>query len=332
MGMKEAKEKLDAAAAKAAGKEPADVSSDDIELKRKTRPPEDDANDVEIDISDDDDAEEGGDAEEKEPRSERRRRRGEGLEKERLESAARAEQERIRADRLEASLLEVTRRLAPKEKESDPFDTELKDIEKRLEGLAERAAALGDKITPEQEKAIRSEATELRRQEGRVNFKIAAREDRNEQMRRSGGVSPEETARNLAVKTSLETEFRDVYSLSRRAPDGSAYYPALNYAKGEYTKRNAGGGLDLKLLRDCLKEAEKSFGLGNSRDVSSGQRAKFSGVPRGGHGGGEVRQSFTMTPEHRRMANSMYKHIKSEPERFKLYAKKIGKKIMAKSA
>jgi hypothetical protein len=335
MGIKEAKAKLDAAAAGKGGGDDEngeETSSSDIDLKRKTKPEE--GEDVEISLEDDDD-EPGETTTAGQSRAEKKKERGRGFAQERDEERAAAQRERDRADRLEASLLEVTRRMAPDKKEEDPLDGEIKNIEKRLEGLAQRAEALGQKITPEQEKEIRAEAADLRRQEGRVNFKIAARESREEEVRRSGGIPPEVRARQAADHASLASDYPELYSYSATTKDGNRYYPGLEWARGEYKKRTAksGEGLNMKVLRECLKEAEREFGFGSSRDVSAGQRAKFSGVPRGGHGGrANEQKSFTMTPEHRRMANAMYKHVKNEGERFKLYAKKVGKRILEKSA
>lgn len=339
MGMKEAKAKLDAAAAAAKDGKGEETSGDDIDLKRKTRPPEDDGKDIEVSLEEDDDDNDGDAAGEPDTggksRADKKRERGRGFAAERDAEREAAQRERERADRLEATLLEVTRRSLPeKDKQEDPLAKELKDVDDRLEGLAERAAALGAKITPEQEKVIKEEARALRRKEAAIHFKMEAREARDEEIRRTGGITPEVRAQQLALKTSLETEFRDVYTLTRTAPDGTVYWPALSHAKGEYEKRRQGRAMDLKLLRECLKDAEREFGLGNTRDVSDGQRAKFSGVPRGGHGGGrgDAPRSFTMTAEHRRMANAMFKHVKNEGERFKLYAKRIGSKIQEKAA
>jgi len=198
---------------------------------------------------------------------------------------------------------------------NDPLQAELDDVLDQQEALAERVTALGEKMTPEQEAKFRAKARQLdiRKQEliaERVNKRNAPREDPN-----------------TATRRGLEVAYADVY----------ASPAARNYAKAEFLRlvnhpnealRQPDGLATVKL---ALENTRKEFGMSRAAPTER-ERARTSGVSRGGTGGGGRSSVVTMGNFEKSLADKAFPHIKNDKERYDKWAKTAGKKMLERRA
>lgn len=191
----------------------------------------------------------------------------------------------------------------------DQTDAELESVYEEMQGLSAQVEALGNKITPQQLQTLTKRYRQLdaRKHEliaERVAARNAPREDPTSRMREA-----------------LRFSYSDVY----------AKPSAVRWAQGWFHMQVAKGreaGPDL--VRESLDEARKEFGMGRAAPTDQ-QRARFTGVSRGGTGAGAAPTTkVTLTKSQMKMADTAYGHVKDKNVRYQMWAKKAGKRLAEK--
>lgn len=121
------------------------------------------------------------------------------------------------------------------------------------------------------------------------------------------------------MRAAIRTRHEDVYQKPA----------AVAYAEGEFRKLRATGKPDSAETLDlAMNAARRAFGLSKEPAPTETQKSRFTGSPRGQAAPGREPGVVRMTPELRRMANAKYSHVKSEEERYKLWANKEGRTLL----
>lgn len=105
---------------------------------------------------------------------------------------------------------------------------------------------------------------------------------------------------------------------------------AFQYAQGRYQQRAAmGEQITNATVDEIMSETMTAFKMGPKPAPSQNERARLSGMPASGGGGGRSDVGITLTPELRRMAVAAYDHLPEE-EAIKAWTKKTGKRLREK--
>lgn len=219
-----------------------------------------------------------------------------------------------------AQLLQMQQQLATVQNPSgrkDPVDEEIDRIYSARQRLQETyQAKLSQKtLTIDEERQLQREAREL--EERLIDARVEKR------TRALKNPDPQE-----AIVNNIRARHVDVYQNEA----------AIKYAQGLYQMRRARGAQDsMDLVDDCMDEARKEFKMGRFRhgvEPANGQRERYAAPPSGANAappsleGARIR----MTPEFKRMANSMFAHIPDEAKRLQMWANGPGKQMLEKSA
>jgi hypothetical protein len=163
---------------------------------------------------------------------------------------------------------------------------------------------------------------------------------------KAGSFTPERQAYYERIARDIESEKmqthteRAVEARSQRSRAESAQqvwvqkYPevynhprAYQYAQATYQRRKALGEDDTNSLVDeIMTEAMTTFRLGGKAPPSASDRARMSGVPSAGGGGGRASGDISMTPELVRIARAAYPDL-PEGEAEKKWKAKTGKRL-----
>jgi hypothetical protein len=218
-----------------------------------------------------------------------------------------------------AQLLQMQQQLSSVQNpngKKDPVDDEIDRIYAARQRLQETyQAKLSQKtLTQDEERQLQREAREL--EERLIDARVEKR------TRTLKNPDPQES-----VAQNIRARHVDVYQNEA----------AIKYAQGLYQMRRARGVQDsMDLVDDCMDEARKEFKMGRFRhgvEPANGQKERYAAPPSGANGqqptleGARVR----MTPEFKRMANSLFAHIPDESKRMQLWANGPGKSMLEAS-
>lgn len=102
---------------------------------------------------------------------------------------------------------------------------------------------------------------------------------------------------------------------------------AFQYAQGRAQQRLAmGENITAQVVDEIMTETMTTFKIGAKPAPSQSERAKFSGMPASGGGGGRGDSGITLTKELRQMAIAAYDHLPEE-EAIKKWTNKTGKRL-----
>lgn len=108
---------------------------------------------------------------------------------------------------------------------------------------------------------------------------------------------------------------------------------AYKFAQATFERRKAllapGEAITNAMVEEAMEEARTQFKLGGKPAPSASDRARLSGVPSAGGGGGRSGGDITMTPELKRMAAAAYPDV-DPAEAEKRWKAKTGKKLREK--
>lgn len=156
------------------------------------------------------------------------------------------------------------------------------------------------------------------------------------------------------VARKIETDKTDIHTRralaaqepARRAEQGQqrwvAQYPeiygnpaAYQYAEATFNRKRALAGPNAPVTEDMIHEAmtetRVAFKLGPKQGPSASDKAKLSGMPSSGTGGGGGAPGVQLTPELRRIALAAYSDLPEE-EALKKWVNKTGKRMRERKA
>lgn len=165
----------------------------------------------------------------------------------------------------------------------------------------------------------------------------------------SGKFTPERQAHYERIARTIETQKTQIHTERAVAADRESRrgeqaqqvwvqkYPevynnpkAFQYAQATWQQRLALGEQQTNALADeVFNEAITRFKLGAKPAPSASDRARLSGIPSAGGGGGKSSTGITFTPELRRMAIAAYSDL-PEAEALKKWANGPGKRLREK--
>lgn len=294
--------------------EPDSESEDEFEVGKKPG--------KRAEAGDDEDEEEDG----RPSRSERRRQRGEDLVRAERERREAAEQ---RAEQTQRLLAEALNRALPQQQQQrvDPerarLEQEAKDLRQAQQGLIERhrQLQLEKKLTPDVDAQLQEEAWKLR-------DRIAQNDILRFAPRQQGPQMSEQQIAAATFRARVMSEHSDVVGNPRAAAAFRAKYIELIQVRGQPD--------NWQTLETAMDEARRLVGMpprGGRPAPSAGQKRKYSGVSRGGSGGGgESRQTITMTKAQKAMADAQYGHIKDEKKRYQMWVNRAGARAANRAA
>jgi len=105
---------------------------------------------------------------------------------------------------------------------------------------------------------------------------------------------------------------------------------AFQYAQGKAQQRAAlGEQITAQTVDEIMTETMTTFKIGAKPAPSQSDRAKLSGMPASGSGGGGAPAGVTLTPAMRQMAIAAYDHL-PEAEAIKAWTNKTGRRLREK--
>lgn len=196
--------------------------------------------------------------------------------------------------------------------EDDPLQAELDDVFDQQEALSAQIAQVGKHMTADQERNFLAKA---RRLDIRKHELIAER-----------------TARRNAPRADPEAEQRRAFQAAYA--DVFENEAAKQYAKAEFLRlvhhpNPAMRKPDNKeTLRLAMENTRKEFGMSRPAPTEQ-ERARTSGVSRGGTGGGGKRENMVgMGKFEKGLADKAFPHIKDDKTRWNKWAQTAGKKML----
>jgi hypothetical protein len=256
--------------------------------------------------------------EERKLRSQRRAERITRLLQESKERAAKVKELEERDAKRERELAELRGAVAANQNmiarqqassEKDPYESQLDAIYERQSRAYNSAQAeiKAGTMTPERQAYYEREAREIESAKTRVHTQRVV-EDQAQRLR-------QESAQQVWVQKHPE-----VYQNPR----------AFEYAKATYQRRLALGEVATNSLVDeVMEETKAQFKLGAKPAPSASDRARMSGLPAAGSGGGGKSPSAGLPPELKRMALAAYSDL-PEAEAVKKWEATTGKRLRAK--
>lgn len=231
---------------------------------------------------------------------------------ERAEAAERARAEaEERAARLQEAILLRLANGQPQSQQSeakDPLDSKIESLREQRKRLRAQAAAMA--------RAGMNIPDDLEADYERLEMEIA--ETVAEKRISSRREDPEESERRT-VQRALQLQHPEVYGDPR----------ATRWAKGRFEQLMAdpssAGKPEIAVVRQALMDAEVQFGF-KRPSVSEGQKAKYAGRSAGASGAASPAKTVTLSKEERRMADTLYDHIKDPKKRYVEYARKVALK------
>ncbi len=116
----------------------------------------------------------------------------------------------------------------------------------------------------------------------------------------------------------------------QKYPDVYRNQNAFQYAQGRAQQRAAlGDAITPQVVDEIMTETMTTFKLGPKPAPTQNDRAKLSGMPASGGGGGRSDGGISLTPVMRQMAVAAYDHL-PEAEAIKAWTNKTGKKLRDK--
>lgn len=116
----------------------------------------------------------------------------------------------------------------------------------------------------------------------------------------------------------------------QKYPDVYRNQNAFQYAQAKAQQRLAlGEQITPQVVDEIMGETMATFKIGAKPAPTQSDRAKLSGMPASGGGGGGRSAGITLTPELRRMAVAAYDHLPEE-EAIKAWTNKTGKRLREK--
>lgn len=252
--------------------------------------------------------------EERQTRKERRQARLQGLIQQGKKNAEELEAEkktsaelRERLARLEGVVIASQSRPAPPPADGkDEFERELDDIYKQQSDAYTAAQA--------EVKAGTFNEARQRHYEG-VARDIETRKA-NVHLRRMMAQTEPARQQNQAQQVWVQ-KYPEVYQNPR----------AFQYAQAKAQQRMAiGENITADVVDEIMNETRTTFKLGGKPPPTQSERAKFSGTPASGSGGGRGEGGLTLTKELRQMAIAAYDHL-PEDEAIKKWTQKTGKRL-----
>lgn len=296
-----------------------DTENEDLERD----PPEDDGrHEVDLEAGADDAEDEGGEEEGAEgarpTRAERRAERGR-IKQERDELREQNRQLSERVAKMEGALetsMRDTRARAERTDDGDPLQAEYNGILDEQETLAEQIDALNERYKGKIPEAQMGRLRERARQLDLRKHEIAA----------------ERTARRNAPAADPMADQKRAFQMAYS--DVFADPAAKEYARGEFSRlvhhpnpalRKPNNQATLKL---AMENTRKEFGMSRPAPTET-ERARTSGVSRGGTGGGNARSSIVgMGAFEKGLADKAFPHIKKDEERWNKWANTAGRKML----
>lgn len=224
------------------------------------------------------------DQDEEEPkltRAEKKRLRYDEARREADEARAEAQRERqVREDyerRLAAIEMERQREV---EKQGDPYVTEIARLEKEERDLYQRKPQ-----TKEEADELGNKAFALRRRQNELIAERAARSAQQPQQQYN------------PFQQAMMARYPEVFS------DRRAYHWAVS--RENMLMAEHGQGTNPQIVEQALREARERYFPSDEnrrRDVSEGDRSRYSGTSRGASGGGGAQQTRKLTKQEYRMA------------------------------
>lgn len=285
------------------------------EVKKKAAEKEEDGEGpIEIAVGDDDDDDDDAPA----PPSRREKRANRY--REQIERAERAERDRDalnqRIAQLEANLRQPPP-APPGPPEPDPLETELDKVMHEQDVLYQSYQQRAASLSPAEHEAFTKKARDLQRKMLLLGGQMAVRKE--------GGAQDPQQMRRAMVAERMMQDHGDVISDEKKRM----------YADGEWRRLVARGAPDnWDTVEKAMEATRDAFGMQRKRPVapSASLKSKLSGVSKGAGGGaGEGRTTVTMTESYKRMADAMYPSIKDKGARYRLWANKVGRKLVDKT-
>ena len=200
----------------------------------------------------------------------------------------------------------------------DPYEQRLDEVyarQKRAYDAAQAEIAAG-RLTPERQAYYEKEAREIETEKTRIHTERAV----------SGAIAQDRDQRRSEQAQQVWVQkYPEVYNDQR----------AFNYAQATYNRRVYGLGEkpSSALVEEVMNETIHQFKLGGKPAPTASDRARLSGIPSSGSGGGGRSGSpgidFTRNPELRRMALAAHSDL-PEPEALKKWVDTVGKKLRDK--
>jgi chromosome segregation ATPase len=213
---------------------------------------------------------------------------------------------RDRMSSLERELQEIRQSSQRREEapRSDPFQTKLDDVYQRRRDLAARYTA------------------ESRRDGGiskpeRDEFEKRAKDLEMEQM--------ELVASRAAVRLRPAQPDPELTAIRARHYDVLSHPQAAKWANAVLEQTVAEGAqVNPTVIDEIADRARGRFGLAGPRKVSDAEKSKYTGAPKAGQvSSKEPPSTYRMTKDDKKMADSLYSHIKDDSTRYRTWVKEV---------
>jgi hypothetical protein len=138
------------------------------------------------------------------------------------------------------------------------------------------------------------------------------------------------TRRELAQREPIRRQEQAQQVWVQKYPEVYQNPKAFQYAKATFERRSAlGEAVTNEVVDEIMHETMTSFRLGPKKAPSASEKARLSGLPSSGSGGGGRSEGVTMTPELKRMAHAAYSDL-PEAEAVKRWVNGVGKRLREK--
>lgn len=199
--------------------------------------------------------------------------------------------------------------------DNDPLEAELNQVLDQQQELADLITSKGGKMSAEEEKRFSARARQLRIREQEI---VAERVSKRNAPQRD----PFE-----GVRTAVKGAYPEVFGNPKALARAKGHMLLMIADRGE--PRNEA---ELhKLMRDACEEAKKDLGMSRPAPTDA-DRARTTGTPRGGTGGGSRDLTVHMGDFEKMLANKAFKHIKDDKQRYSQWAKTAGRKMLERKA
>lgn len=192
---------------------------------------------------------------------------------------------------------------------ADPYEAELDAIYERQTAAhkAAQAEVNAGNMTPERTKYWEGVARDIESSKTRVH-----------------------TAREVAKSAAMlrQEQARQVWE--QKHPEVYKHPQAFEYAKATFQRRLAlGESSTNQMVDEIMEETKTQFRLGAKPAPTASDRARLSGLPAAGSGGGGKAPGVALTPELRKMAEAAYPEL-SQAEAHKKWTNGVGRRLREK--
>lgn len=212
---------------------------------------------------------------------------------------------RDRMSALERELSEIRRVAQPREEpREDPFQSKLDDVYERRRDLAARYS-----LDSRREGGLSKEE--------RAEYESKAKKLEMEQM--------ELVAARAAVRTRPAQPDPEITAIRAKHYDVVSHPQAAKWAHAALAQAEAEGTtLSPRVVDEVAERARKRFNLGGAREASESERSKYTGAPKSGQvSNREPPNTYRMTKDDKKMADSLYSHIKDDATRYRTWVKEV---------